>query len=76
MARDVTHEKSEPHVVDPDEHDGDVYVCRCGLTDDPPFCDGAHRATEDEEPGVTYRYEGDDGDGERRRVASVELADE
>ncbi len=78
MARDVTHThrgplKLDAEDVDPEE--GDVAVCRCGLSADYPFCDGTHRTTRDEDEDVVYRYHGDDGDGERREVAGVVFAD-
>jgi len=28
----------------------------CGLTKNKPFCDGSHKACQDEEEGKTYRY--------------------
>ena len=54
MSREVTHDAQGPTVVDPDEHDGDIYVCACGLSDEKPFCDGSHRATADEADDVVY----------------------
>jgi CDGSH-type Zn-finger protein len=76
MAREVTHEANGPAPIDPDEHDGDVYVCQCGLSDNRPFCDGSHTATADEEGGVTYKYENDDDEEPRHVVESIEFADE
>ncbi|MFC7137421.1 CDGSH iron-sulfur domain-containing protein [Halobaculum litoreum] len=73
--REVTLTDTGPVRFDEDDlHDeyGDIAVCRCGLSDEFPLCDGSHRATEDEEPGVCYKYV----DGERRVVAALELVDE
>jgi len=74
MARDVTHTDRSPRIITPDDIDaekGDIAICRCGLADDYPFCDGSHRATHDEEEGVVYRYE-DDADGGRRVVRELD----
>ena len=76
MSREVTHDAQEPDVISTEDRDGDIYVCRCGLSDDRPFCDGAHRATEDEADGVTYKYENDDADGPRRAIESIQYADD
>ncbi len=71
MSREVTHEENGPRILTPDDIDpekGDVAICLCGLSNDYPFCDGSHEATVDEEPGVRYKYEDDDPDGERHIV--------
>jgi CDGSH-type Zn-finger protein len=74
MSREVTLDATGPRFLDADDVDpekGDVAVCQCGLSDEFPFCDGSHRATEDEAPDERYKYV----DGERRVVAAIELAD-
>lgn len=75
MAREVTHTERGPYRLTPDDIDekyGDVAICLCGLSADPPFCDGSHRRTEDEAEGVLYRYE----DGERHVVSDAENGDD
>ncbi|MDY7080941.1 MAG: CDGSH iron-sulfur domain-containing protein [Halobacteria archaeon] len=78
MSRLIEHDQQEPEVIGEDEfeeeHGGTVAVCQCGLSDNYPFCDGSHNATSDEEEGKLYRYEGDDDEGERHEVDSIEYA--
>ncbi len=81
MAREVRHEAIEPAILDADDlgDDGKLYVCRCGLSDDGPLCDGSHRQTRDEDPDAVYRYDPDvvdDAECHRREVEAVVLADE
>lgn len=73
MAREVTHTEIGPRIIDEadiDEEKGDIAICLCGLSAGYPFCDGSHRATVDEDPDTTYRYErnggGEDSAGQRR----------
>jgi CDGSH-type Zn-finger protein len=70
MTREVTHTARGPYELtadDVDEEYGDVAVCLCGLSADPPFCDGSHRRAADEETGVRYKYV----DGDRYVVEFV-----
>ena len=70
MARLVQHDATGPTRIDLAEHEGKpaLYVCACGLSQRWPYCDGSHKATQDEEPGIVYRYAGDVRDGERSVV--------
>jgi CDGSH-type Zn-finger protein len=74
MARDVTHTESGPLRIDEsdlDDEKGDIAICLCGLSGNYPFCDGAHRATEDEKEETTYKYANDDPDGERQEIREI-----
>jgi CDGSH-type Zn-finger protein len=75
MPREVTLDGRGPRYLDADDIDpdkGDVAVCQCGLSDEFPFCDGSHRATDDEDDDTRYKYV----DGERRVIDRIEFADE
>lgn len=76
MSRLVELDANGPRKLDEsdlDDEKGDVAVCRCGLSDSFPFCDGTHRRTRDEDEGTTYVY---DADGTRRSVERVVYEDD
>ncbi len=78
MPREVRHEARSPEVFDSSDlgEDGQLYICRCGLSSNGALCDGSHNATADEEDGVVYKYEKDDADGSRRPIEGFEFEDE
>ncbi|MFD1571722.1 CDGSH iron-sulfur domain-containing protein [Halorubrum laminariae] len=78
MAREVTHEAQGPTVLDESDmgDDDQIYVCRCGLSDDGALCDGSHNATADEAESVVYKYANDDADGERRAIDEIVYEEE
>lgn len=80
MSRLVELDANGPRKLDESDLDpekGDVAVCQCGLSEEFPFCDGSHRATETETEGVCYRYvETDDDEVRRREVEEVAYAAE
>ena len=55
MARLVRHDDTGPYRIDP--QDKPVFVCGCGLSQNLPFCDGAHKACASEQNGRLYVYD-------------------
>ncbi|MGZ5486608.1 MAG: CDGSH iron-sulfur domain-containing protein [Nitrososphaeraceae archaeon] len=41
------------------------WICMCGLSNNQPFCDGAHKKTKDEQEGKVYQY---NPDGSRTEI--------
>lgn len=64
MARTVRIEATGPIRIDPSQFPRDeqgnlkaIWVCACGLTGTPPFCDKSHNACKHEQPGMIYEYD-------------------
>lgn len=60
MPRFVRHDRTGPYKIEPKDFPADgkaIWICGCGLTRTPPYCDKAHKACADEDPLKTYIYE-------------------
>jgi CDGSH-type Zn-finger protein len=58
MPRLVRHDADAPYRIDP--QDKPVFICACGLSQNLPFCDGAHKACKTTEtPGKLSVYADD-----------------
>ncbi|MDX1612057.1 MAG: CDGSH iron-sulfur domain-containing protein [Candidatus Thermoplasmatota archaeon] len=74
MSRIVELHDESPLIIKKDEMEGNVVaVCRCGLSEKWPLCDGSHGHTGDERGRVKYRRE--DGELVREPADDVDDAD-
>ncbi len=58
MARVIIHEEKSP--IEVKVGGQSVWICRCGLTTNPPYCSGMHKRIQKEEDKKLYLYEGED----------------
>jgi CDGSH-type Zn-finger protein len=69
MARLVRITHDGPYRIDPADFPKDgkpIWICMCGITSKPPYCDGTHKACRGEQPGLVYTY-----DPQTRRVTGA-----
>ncbi len=58
MARLIRHDADGPIKIEP--QDKPIFICACGLSQNQPYCDGAHSyCRKHEEEGKVYRYDED-----------------
>jgi CDGSH-type Zn-finger protein len=64
MARLVRLEATGPIKIDPAQFPRDeqgnlkpIWICACGLSSNPPFCDKSHNACKHEQAGTLYEYD-------------------
>ena len=67
MARLIRHEATGPQELKPQEKS--AWICMCGLSQNFPLCDGAHKAARQEDAGKCYIYNKD-------RNSVVEITDD
>lgn len=69
MARIVIHQRKGPYEV-PKQEDT-TWICGCGLTRTPPYCDDSHLVTKKERAGELVHYPENDA---RRAPVAVDPA--
>jgi CDGSH-type Zn-finger protein len=60
MARLIRHTATGPIKIDPKDFPPDnkpIWICACGLTRTPPYCDKSHKQCVAEQPGTLYVYD-------------------
>ena len=57
MPRLIRLDATGPIRIDP--QDKPIFICGCGLSQNFPFCDGAHKGCKDEKPDTLYVYDAD-----------------
>lgn len=58
MARIIKHTSNSPYQIEPS--DKSTFVCMCGLSNNYPFCDGAHKLAKNQEADAQlYLYDGE-----------------
>ncbi len=65
MARLIRIDATGPIKIEPAQFPRDeqgnlkpIFICACGMTANPPICDGSHKACRaGEEPGFVYTYD-------------------
>lgn len=63
MARVILNERAGPFPVSlADLPEGKAWICGCGLTRTPPYCDKSHAAARGEAPGSLVYYPDNDAD--------------